>query len=110
MDAKTIAWVSYITIIGWIVAYVNHSNALVKSPLATFHLRQSFGLMVAYFAIWIVSLMLIFIIPFLGTVIWLLYLVVLVFWVIGLVNAINGEQKPLPVIGLQFQQWFNFIK
>ena len=110
MDAKTIAWVSYITIIGWIVAYVNHGNALVKSPLATFHLRQSFGLMVAYFAIWIVSLMLIFIIPFLGTVIWLLYIVVLVFWVIGLVNAINGEQKPLPVIGLQFQQWFNFIK
>jgi uncharacterized membrane protein len=110
MDAKTIAWLSYITIIGWIIAYVNHSNALVKSPLATFHLRQSFGLMVAYFAIWIVSLMLIFIIPFLGTVIWLLYIVVLVFWVIGLVNAINGEQKPLPVIGLQFQQWFNFIK
>ena|SRR5687767_15654728 len=110
MDAKTIAWLSYITIIGWIVAYVNHSNALVKSPLATFHLRQSFGLMVAYFAVWIVSLMLIFIIPFLGTVIWLLYIVILVFWVIGLINAINGEQKPLPVIGLQFQQWFNFIK
>src|SRR5688572_2523225 len=110
MDAKTIAWVSYITIIGWIVAYVNHNNSVVKSSLATFHLRQSFGLMVIYFGVWIVSFMLMFIITFLGTVIWLLYVILLVFWVIGLVNATNGEEKPLPAIGLQFQQWFNFIK
>ena len=105
MDSKTIAWLSYITIIGWIIAYVNHNNAVVKSSLATFHLRQSFGLMVVYFGIWIIN-----IIPFLSTVIWLLYIVVIVFWVIGLVNAINGEEKPLPGIGLQFQQWFSFIK
>jgi uncharacterized membrane protein len=110
MDSKTIAWLSYITIIGWIVAYVNHSNSVVKSSLATFHLRQSFGLMVVYFAIWIINIMLMFIIPFLSTVIWLLYIVVIVFWVIGLVNAINGEEKPLPAVGLQFQQWFRFIK
>ena len=110
MDSKTIAWVSYITIIGWIVAYVNHNNSVVKSSLAIFHLRQSFGLMVVYFGVWIVSFMLMFIIPFLGTVIWLLYVIVFVFWIIGLINAINGEEKPLPAIGLQFQQWFNFIR
>ena len=110
MDAKAIAWVSYLTIIGWIVAYVNHNNAVVKSTLATFHLRQSFGLMAVYFGIWIVNMMLVFIAPLLGTIIWLLYVVVLIFWIIGLVNAVNGQTKPLPFVGVYFQQWFNFIK
>ena len=110
MDSKTIAWLSYITIIGWIVAYVNHSNAVVKAPLATFHLRQSFGLMVLYFGVWILNFMLVFVAPIVGTIFWLFYLVLLVFWIIGLVNAINGQEKPLPFFGLQFQQWFNFIK
>src|SRR3954470_7252499 len=73
MDSRTIAWVSYITIIGWIIAYVNHNNALVKSSFATFHLRQSFGLMVFYFAIWIVWTMVFFMIPLIGTLLWLLY-------------------------------------
>jgi uncharacterized membrane protein len=110
MDAKTIAWVSYITIIGWIIAYVNHSNALVKSPVATFHLRQSFGLMVIYFGVWIVSMILIFAIPLLGMLFWLVYIALFVLWIIGLINAVNGEIKPLPVVGESFQQWFQFIK
>ena len=110
MDAKTIAWVSYITIIGWVIAYVNHSNALVKSPVATFHLRQSFGLMVIYFGVWIVSMILMFAIPFLGMLFWLVYIALFVLWLIGLINAVNGEIKPLPVVGASFQQWFQFIK
>lgn len=110
MDAKTTSWLSYITIIGWIVAYVNHNNAAVKSSVATFHLRQSFGLMVLYFAVWILNFMLIMVIPFIGTLFWLLYIALIILWVIGLVNAINGETKPLPVVGIPFQQWFVFIR
>ena len=44
MDAKTIAWVSYLTIIGWIIAFVSYGNLNPKTSLATFHLRQSLGL------------------------------------------------------------------
>src|SRR4051812_19896037 len=110
MDAKTIAWVSYLTIIGWIIALVNHNNSLVKSSLATFHLRQSFGLMVFYFGAWVVGMMLIFAMPFFGIILWLLYIALLVLWLIGLISAVNGEEKLLPVVGPLFQQWFTFIK
>jgi uncharacterized membrane protein len=109
MDAKTISWLSYITLIGWIIAYINHNNAVVKSPVATFHLRQSFGLMVLYFAVWIISIMLM-VIAFIGALVWLLYIGVIILWVIGLVSAVNGETKPLPLVGIPFQQWFTFIK
>ena len=110
MDGRTIAWVSYITFIGWIIAFVSHSNALVKSSLATFHLRQSFGLMVTWFALMLIRLIVAMVMPFFGLVFTVLALALFVLWVIGLLNAVNGEEKPLPVIGLQFQQWFNFIR
>ena len=109
MDGRTTAWVSYLTLIGWIIAFVSHSNALVKSSLATFHLRQSFGLMVIWIAVLIIRLAVLFL-PFWGFAIWLVSLLIFVLWIIGLVNAVNGEEKPLPVVGLPFQQWFQFIR
>jgi uncharacterized membrane protein len=107
MDSRTIAWVSYLTLVGWIIALVSHSNSIIKSSLAVFHLRQSFGLMVLSFVIAIIRMMLFFTFPLLGTV---LFLAVLVLWVLGLISAVNGEEKPLPVVGPLFQQWFTFIK
>jgi uncharacterized membrane protein len=110
MDARTTAWVSYITPIGWIIAYINHNNALVKSPFATFHLRQSFGLIAISIAVGFAESVMVFVIPLLGLTFWILHIALVVLWLIGLINAINGEEKPLPVIGLSFQQWFTFIK
>ena len=107
MDSKTIAWVSYLTLIGWIIALVSHSNSIIKSSLAVFHLRQSFGLLVFSFAITIIRTMLLFTFPLLATV---LFVALVVLWVLGLISAVNGEEKPLPVVGPLFQQWFTFIK
>jgi uncharacterized membrane protein len=54
--------------------------------------------------------MLIFI-PFLGwTVAILLWIGLVVLWVLGLVAAINGEEKPIPVIGPMAQSTFSGIK
>lgn len=36
MDTKTISWVSYLTIIGWIIAYVSYTNSNSKHQLAAF--------------------------------------------------------------------------
>lgn len=110
MDAKTISWLSYITLIGWIIALVQHGNTNPKSSLATFHLRQSFGIMVSCFAIYLVLMILILAAPFLIFVSWIVWIVLIVFWVLGLISALNGEEKPVPVLGAQFQQWFQFIK
>ena len=36
-------------------------------------------------------------------------LLILVMWVIGIVNAISGNMKPVPVLGDKFNEWFQGI-
>lgn len=110
MDAKTISWLSYITLIGWIIALVQHGNTNPKSSLATFHLRQSFGIIVTGVALYLVLMILILAAPFLVFFSWIIWIVLIVLWVLGLISALNGEEKPVPVVGPLFQQWFQFIK
>lgn len=110
MDAKTIACLSYITFIGWIIAFVSNSNLKPKASLATFHLRQSFGLLATCFVIYLVFRTLIFIVPFLSLLLTVVWIALFVVWILGLIAAVNGEEKPIPVVGIYFQQWFQFIK
>lgn len=99
-EDKTVAILSYITIIGFIVAIVMHGNK--KTKLGAFHLRQMLGVVVTSFCIGIVG-----IIPILG---WLVLIVgmilLLVVWLVGLINAANGKMTPAPVLGQHFQKWF----
>lgn len=109
MDQKTISWVSYITLIGWIIALVSYNNSPVKSSLARFHLRQSLGLMLMWIAIYIIAMASVFVIGLLGFLFTILYLAVFVLWVLGLIAAANGEEKPVPVIGDFFQKTLTFV-
>jgi uncharacterized membrane protein len=110
MDAKTISWVSYITIIGWIIAFIQYGNTNPKSSLATFHLRQSFGIMVTSFALYFGLMIVAAIVPFVSLLLSVVWLIILVLWILGLIAALNGEEKPVPVVGPMYQQWFQFIK
>ncbi|HEY0944587.1 MAG TPA: hypothetical protein VGD81_04940 [Opitutaceae bacterium] len=107
-EDKTAAIVSYLTLIGFIIAVVLHCQK--KTRLGAFHLRQSLGLMAvavgASIALSIVS-----VIPFVGWLVGLagwavLWIGGLVLWIMGLIAAANGECKPVPVLGEQFQKWF----
>jgi uncharacterized membrane protein len=102
MDPKVIAILSYITIFGWIAAVVLNNP---KKPLGSFHIRQSLCLMLAGLALSIIA-----VIPLLG---WLLFLVgglaLFVFWVMGLIGAIQAQTKPLPLIGEKAQEWFQAL-
>src|SRR5215203_3874021 len=107
-DGKTIAIISYLTWIGWIIAFVLYSSN--KSQLAAYHLRQSLALMILGIIVYILQIMLIFI-PFLGWAIaFLLWIGLVVLWVFGLIAAVNGEEKPMPVIGPMAQDMFKGIK
>ena len=108
-NGKTIAILSYITLIGWIIALVMHGNN--KTSLGAYHLRQGLGIMILGIAITIIRIPLIFI-PFLGWILGLgLSLGLLAFWIMGLISAVNEEEKPLPLVGSLFQNWFaNFGK
>ncbi|WP_400075262.1 DUF4870 domain-containing protein [Winogradskyella sp. R77965] len=103
-EGKTIAIIAYITIIGLIIAFVMNSEK--KNPFANYHIRQSLGLGLTSFA-----LMLINIIPILGWIISFVgFLIILYMWVMGLINALNGKEQPLPILGKKYEEWFKSIK
>ncbi len=102
-EDRTVAILSYITIVGFIIAIVMHSSK--KTALGAFHLRQALGLFISGLAFGLCVIVLAFI-PILG---WLAiavgWLSLLVFLIMGLIAAASGEQKPLPVVGAYYQKW-----
>lgn len=108
-NSRTIAIVSYITLIGWIVAIIMQTNEQQKSEFAAFHLRQSLGLFCTWVAFWILSIFFMFI-PIINILWGFLSLAVMlgvfVFLILGIVNAVNNEMKPLPFVGPIYQRLF----
>jgi uncharacterized membrane protein len=106
-NGKTVAIVSYLFLIGWVIALILHFNN--RTRLGAFHLRQSLGIALLGIAVSFSRYILHFI-PFLGgTVILVLNIGLVVFWVMGLVTAIQGQEKPLPIVGDFFQKTFTGI-
>lgn len=97
-DPKTIGIVAYITLIGWIVALVWNKP---KSESASFHIRQSLGLMLMLAAGKFVDA-----VPMGGMISKGLAVGTFVLWIIAFISALQGEQKPVPVVGEYFQDWF----
>jgi uncharacterized membrane protein len=102
MDDKTKSIVAHLTIIGWVIALV--MNQTEKGPNTSYYLRQMLGLMILGI---LGSVILMFLpVPYLSTV-W--SILILILWILSLVSAAGGTQKPLPVVGDMFQQWFKGI-
>ena len=108
-EDTTIALLAYITplffIVGIVIPIVMHSNK--KTALGAFHLRQVLGMILTSLVIWI-PFMIIAFIPFVNLLLIVLWPLVgisfLVLWIMGLLSAINGQQKPHPVVGEQYQK------
>ncbi len=103
-EDKTVAIVSYLTLIGFIVAIVMHGNK--KTQLGAFHLRQTLGLLLTGIVFWAMAWMLAFV-PVIG---WLtipiVWIGIFVLWLMGFIAAASGQLKPVPVLGEKYQQWF----
>lgn len=103
-EDTTVALLSYLTPIGFIVAIVMHSSK--KTQLGSYHLRQMLGLILTAIVCWPMNIVLAFI-PIIG---WLCMMAIsiglLALWIMGLISAINGQQKPTPVVGELYQKWF----
>ena len=103
-EDRTVAILSYVTIIGFIIAIVMHSSK--KTQLGSFHLRQVLGLFVTGVCFWPCTIVLIFI-PILGWLAILLgWVAMFVLVVMGFIGAVTGQQKPVPVLGAHYQKWF----
>lgn len=101
-EGKTIAIISYITIIGTLIAFIMNQNK--QNYFASFHIRQSLG-------IFILGILVNFIQRFTHFD-WfdaVLGIGVFILWILGLVSALQGKDNPIPLIGEQFQEWFRNI-
>ena len=82
MDKKTTGIVAYLTWIGLVIAFVAGDKEGAK-----FHLNQ---------ALVILLFSLLSVIP---CIVWLWGIFMIVCWVMGLIAAINEEEKPVPLLG-----------
>jgi|TARA_B110000037_G_scaffold219470_1_gene284718 uncharacterized membrane protein len=100
-EGKTAAIISYLWWPGLIIAFVMNNKA--QNSFTSFHIRQSIGLSILSFGIGLLTK---FGIP---TIADILFLGFFVFWIIGILGAIKGIEKPIPYIGELFQDWFKNI-
>jgi len=95
--AILVAVISYLTVIGWIVAMIIYDKH--QSSLASFHLRQSLGL--------IITGAILSLIPLVG---WGLNLIIILAWAVGLYAAIQGKEYKVPLLGNFYQKHLDFIE
>jgi uncharacterized membrane protein len=115
-EDKTVAIISYLTLIGFIVAIILNSSK--KTRLGAFHLRQVLGFALTIIAGWlcvfVMMFVLLFVLAFMKSILLffvpLLYaafgISIIVLWIMGFIAAVNGEMKPMPVVGPLYQKWF----
>ncbi len=101
-DGKTIAIISYITVIGLLIAFIMNSSK--RNSFASFHIRQMLGISILGFINWYIVKA--YINSWVASIIGLFLLVLLI---LGLISAIQGEKKSVPFIGDYFQDWFKGI-
>ena len=93
------AFLAYLTLIGFIVAVVINKDDK-KNSLGNFHLRQVLGMVIVVMVLAVVN-----IIPILGQIVFLLgVLTMVVLWIMGFISALNRQEKPVPLIGRLIQE------
>lgn len=110
MDKKKLSIISYITIIGWTIAYVNYKNLQAKDSLTRYHLKQSLGIGLLGFALAVILSIIGIVIPTLASILNLANLGIVILWILGIINANNEQEIPVPVVGSMFTNSFDFIK
>lgn len=98
-QGKQTAIVSYLTIIGTIIAIFMNNET--KNSFASFHIRQALGIFltffllgypVGYFDNWMVSAS--------------FWIFIFILWIYGFINCLNGEMKIVPFLGEVYQKVF----
>lgn len=87
---KLMAAISYIWILFLVPLFAAKDDAFAR-----FHANQGLVLLIVNIALYIIS-----IIPFVGPIIsGIGGIATLIFMILGIINALKGEMKPLPLIG-----------
>lgn len=108
MTNKTLAILSYITIIGWLVSFF--SSATPRDPLVKYHQKQALGLSIIAIIYSIIIQVVGLIVPAVAMILSMVSIVFLILLIIGAINASKEKETPLPFIGKMFENKFDFIK
>ena len=100
---KTAAITSYILLIGVFIAMSMNSEE-EKNSFTSFHIRQALGLSLTFISLGLIISN--FDSPMISISMWI-FLSVL--WTYGIFSAINGQTKPIPLLGNFFQKCFASI-
>ncbi len=110
-NGKTAAIVSYITIIRWLIAYFGmHKDK--RTDFASYHLRQTLlfaivSILLGWGLGFILGILIVITgITSLAYIATIVQIGLFVVWLIGLLGAIKGEKKPIPLIGEKAQSMF----
>ena len=93
-------------VLAYIIFFIPLLTDSKDDPFVKFHVKQGMLLVIA----WVVVSVVCTIIPFLG---WFILgpastIFFLVLWIMGIINAVNKQMKPLPLIGKYAEEWFKF--
>lgn len=89
MDKKTTGIIAYLTIIGWLIAFLAGDKEGAK-----FHLNQGLVISIGYIISGIIAWM-----PFIYWVSYILNIFLLVCVIIGIVGAAQDQEKEAPLVG-----------
>ena len=96
---KKLAIISYITIIGTIIALFTNNEH--KNPFTAFHVRQALGLWLTFF---ILGKVISTADNWPATIGFWIFFSVLFFY--GFIGALSGKIQIVPLLGKWFQKWF----
>ena len=81
-------------IVAYILFFIPLLTDAKNDPFVKYHVKQGLLVFIGAVLISIVSWM-----PFIYWIAWILNIAVFVFFIIGVINAASGKEKPLPLIG-----------
>lgn len=92
-------------IVAYILFFVPLLTEAKDSPFVKFHVKQAIVLIISSIVVSILGT----IIPIIGWILApIISLVLFVFWIMGIMNAVNGEAKQVPVVGKYADQYLKF--
>ena len=116
-EGKTVAIISYLTLIGFIIAIIQHGSN--KTKLGAYHLRQVVGFMVTgvglAILLWLIALPMFYMeyrnmatyATFISIISFIVWFGLLFSTIVSFINAVNGKEKPAPVFGKLYEKWFS---
>ncbi len=89
-------------VVAYILFFIPLLTDAKNDPFVKYHVKQGLVLFIASFVVMVVSRM-----PVIHMFSWAFNIAILIFFIVGILNALKGKEKPLPFIG-HFADKFKF--